>query len=212
MTMIRGTEFHMSGKPVLDGMKGGKGSWIALLACLLSFSFGLTCVYLAGRGVMRQGGFVAVGGPYEIAHHAADWVWIFPVAIFLMMIPIFVTIFALSSRIRGPSLMSLSWSAVFLALGWNFIEFGFGIGMGGTLAWGWVICAVFFVLMGLIPLVLILRSFSRALRERMSGPENGYVKASFPSGEVSWTASLLGQLLVAASGVILGIFFFRSIS
>jgi hypothetical protein len=205
-------KFQMSGKPVLDGRGGKTGSWVLLFACLISFAFGLTCTYLAGREVMKQGGFVAVGGPYEIAHRAENWVWIVPIAIFMMIIPVFVSLFALTRRIQGPNLMSLSWSAIFLTLGWAFVEFGFGIGMGGGVTVGWVICAAFFIPMGMLPLVLVVRSFAGELRKRQSRRDSGYPYDAVGIPDVSWTASLLGQAVAAAAGAVLGILFFGSIS
>jgi uncharacterized membrane protein len=192
----------ITGEPVSTGSSPGQKHRIIHLASVLAFSFSLSCIYMAMRGVMRLGGFVASGGPYHIAHQAPDWVWIFPLSIFLMMGAMF-TSFAESSKIGGPNLMALSWSALFLALGWNFTEFGFGIGSGGGLAWGWVICSVLFILMGLLPMIFVLKAFFKSLRERTDRDrEEGS----------SWTVSLLVQFAAAAAGTLLGLSFFRMIA
>ena len=160
---------------------------------------------------MRLGGFVASGGPYEIAHQAPDWAWMMPVAVILMLLPIFTSIFT-RWRMSGPNIMALSWSAIFIALGWNFVEFGFGIGMGGRLAWGWVVCAVLFILMGFIPMIFILRSFFRSLdSRRVSGVETG-AEPPVQTGQISWGTSLLLQVALCAAGVWLGIFVFHGLS
>jgi hypothetical protein len=46
----------------------------------------------------------------------------------------------------------MTWSALFLSLGWNFWEYGLADGP----VWGWIICGVVFVLMGGLPLMGLL--------------------------------------------------------
>jgi hypothetical protein len=67
------------------------------------------------------------------------------------------------STIGGPyaALPLLAWPALFLSLGWNFLEFGVQP-PGGGLAWGWLVPGVMFVLMGGGPLWLAWRSRARA--------------------------------------------------
>jgi len=201
----------ISGNPVAEGSGAGPVRWALFLISPFVFSFCLACFYLGMRGIMRLGGFVARGGPYEIAHPAPDWVWVFPLAIFLMIASIFVSIFA-ASRVSGPNIMALSWSGLFILLGWNFVQFGFGIGMGGQLAVGWIICAVMFVLMGLIPLVFILRSFFRSLGKRRMVSYEAGTGDSPESGGLSWSTSLILQTAFCGGGFWLGITFFRAVS
>jgi hypothetical protein len=201
--------FYMTGRPVSDGRDGGVWGWIVFFASLLIFSFCLTLVYHAMRGVMDLGGFVAYGGPYVIAHEAPGWVWVFPLSIFLMLASVFMSL-GTSSKTSGPNLMSLSWSALFIALGWNFVEYGFSLRTGHGIQWGWAVCALIFVIMGLAPLVLILGAFRKALRDRRSGTPRYPVDGD--RREVSWGLSLTAQAAVAAAGVLLGILFFRLIS
>jgi hypothetical protein len=190
----------MTGRPVNPGGETSPRYMLMLLICVLAFFFSLSLVYMGMRGVMRLGGFVASGGPYHIAHQAPGWVWIFPVSIFMMLGAIFTSLFA-GSKAGGPNLMALSWSALFLALGWNFVEFGFGIGTGGGLAWGWVICAVLFILMGGVPLLVIVNVFLGSIRDRRERGNS--------SEGMSWGISLALQAAAAAAGVYLGLSFFR---
>lgn len=89
----------------------------------------------------------------------------------------------------------LFWPAIFLSLGWNFMEYGFFSGEG--LVWGWIICGVVFVLMGGLPVYLV--------RRKLSGSELlGVVKDN--------SRSLWPQLLGVAAGIPLGILFFRAVS
>lgn len=193
----------MTGRPVNSSGEASAFHWVTFLLTVFVFAFCLALLYMGMRGVMRLGGFVASGGPYHIAHQAPGWVWIFPVSIMLMMACIFTSL-SVGAKVGGPNLMALSWSALFLSLGWNFVEFGFGIGMGGRLAWGWVICAVAFVLMGGIPLLIILASFFRSLRERN--------ESSLQTEGPPWSISLLAQAVAAAAGAILALEFFGLIS
>ena len=201
----------ITGKPVVEGSGAGPVRWTVFLLSPFIFFFSLACVYLGMRGVMRLGGFVAVGGPYEIAHPAPDWIWIFPISMMLMFASMFASIFA-TSRISGPNIMALSWSTIFTLLGWNFVQFGFGIGMGGRLAFGWIICAVTFMLMGLIPLVFILRSFFRSYAGRMNSGNEVSTGMPSESGQLSWSASLILQTALCGGGFWLGLAFFRAVS
>jgi hypothetical protein len=116
----------------------------------------LTIVYLAMRRVMEVGGTCASGGPYEIANPCPKGVaWMLPVGIVVGMASS--AALALTAR-RGPKLWTLAWPALFLSLGWNFLDFGLdppGAPDGGAEA-GWIVCAVVFGLMGGVPLVGLL--------------------------------------------------------
>ena len=204
-------EAFISGKPVVEGRGAGPVRWAIFLVSSFVFSFSLTIMYYGMRGVMMLGGFVASGGPYEIAHPAPDWVWLMPVSVLLMVFSIFTSIFS-APKINGPNIMALSWSAIFLSLGWNFLEFGFGIGMGGGLAIGWIICAVFFIPMGLLPLIFVLRSFFRSMNARRNVSESDYAAPSDQSHQLSWGTSLLLQVILCGLGVWLGIFVFSAVA
>jgi Short C-terminal domain len=66
-----------------------------------------------------------------------------------------------------PEPYAFAWSALFLALGWNFLEYGFDPPGGGTSP-GWLVCGFVFVAMGGAPLLLL---FSRpAARWALWGP------------------------------------------
>lgn len=120
---------------------------------LIGVSFGLTVIYFGMRAVMAIGGFCAEGGPYVIAVPCPDNVaWLMPLSIFSMIIGLFIY---MGNRAKnGPDWTLLWWSALFLSLGWNFAEFGINP-PGGGLAWGDLICAVLFGLLGLVPFLLI---------------------------------------------------------
>lgn len=124
-----------------------------LVACIV-------VVFLAMRAVMDIGGFCAEGGPYEIEVHC-------PEGVPLLMTLAFPGLFLfgglmiwrgspIGSRYQGA--VFFAWPALFLSLGWNFLEYGLNPPGGGGLAWGWLLCAVIFIAMGGVPLVAVLRS------------------------------------------------------
>jgi hypothetical protein len=176
------------------------------------FAFCLACIYLGMRDVLRLGGFVASGGPYVIAHEAPGWIWLFPVCIILMVMSILLAVFtgAMSGR---PNIMILSWSALFISLGWNFLEFGFGIGMGGGIAWGWAVCAALFIPMGAFPLVLVVNRVATGFRRsrQQAAADIPFRGVEAECGAGSWWLPLLIQAGFASGGAVLGTAFFRSL-
>jgi hypothetical protein len=183
-----------------------------LLVGHLGFSFCLTCLFLAMRGVMRLGGYVASGGPYVIAHPAPDWIWLVPTSILAGAFFIILNT-VIGRAVGGISLLALVWPATFLSLGWNFLEFGLRPPAGAQgLVWAWLVCGILFVLMGGIPAFIYLNLFVMSLRGRVI--EAGSC-GSLPSGEglggTARTGLLLVQLAMLALGVALGIMFFGSL-
>lgn len=146
--------------------------------------FGLTLLYFLMRAVMAVGGFCASGGPYVIATPCPDNVaMLTPAAIFSMIVGLFV--YMANRAKNGPDWTMLWWSGLFLSLGWNFVEFSINPPEGGGIAWGWIICAVLFVVMGLAPLLLIGGGggfphplFGRE-KEGISAPESGLESRNF---------------------------------
>jgi hypothetical protein len=49
---------------------------------------------------------------------------------------------------RYAGLAALAWPALFLSLGWNFLEYGIAPPGSGGIVWGWLIPGVVFVVMG----------------------------------------------------------------
>src|SRR5262245_46359981 len=116
---------------------------------------GLTVLYLGMRSVMDLGGSCASAGPYEIRQECPDNAWLIPVGIFVGLGGVG---FLLAGTFRGgPKLIAFAWPALFLALGWNFLEYAFDPPPPNDgIVWGWLICGVVFVAMGGIPLLLVL--------------------------------------------------------
>lgn len=126
---------------------------------------GLTLVFLGMRAVMDVGGYCASGGPYVVAQQCPEGTAaLLPLGIFGGLIGVWMYAVT-SSKLPGPRLTLLAWSALFLSLGWNFWEYGLNPPDGSTgLVWGWIICGVVFVVMGAFPLVgLFSRDIAKAL-------------------------------------------------
>lgn len=120
-------------------------------------AFAIAILWLSMRAVMGIGGACASGGPYVPAVECPDAV------VFLTPLSIFAGMAAMGLAIWGAAglggawagLLFLAWPALFLSLGWNFLEFGLRPpgGEPGELVWSWLFCAVVFFLMGGAPLL-----------------------------------------------------------
>ena len=124
------------------------GSWIGAAICALGISACLTIVVLGGAQIMDAGGFVASGGPYQIAHPVPSGFWIQPLA--------FCGLFAFSFahsvfawRIKAPQLMYATWCALWTAVGAQTLWYGLYPPRGTAPAWGWLIMGGVFLLAGL---------------------------------------------------------------
>ncbi|MGE5595806.1 MAG: SHOCT domain-containing protein [Hyphomicrobiales bacterium] len=151
-------------------MRGGRPdspwTWLAASAAvfvtLAAAVCGLTLLFLGTRSVMEVGGSCASGGPYQPVQSCPDGA---PVAVFggiwggLIAVGLYVW---MTRRYGVPGFLALAWPALFLSLGWNFLEFGLNSpGPDGGLEWGWLVCGVVFVLMGGGPLVLFFGPYLR---------------------------------------------------
>lgn len=176
-------------------------------ASAFGLPFCLTLLWFGMRTIMAtEGGFVAVGGPYEIAHPAPDWVWIMPVSVILGMG--FGALNGISAHMaEGFDLIIPAWSATFLSLGWNFAEFGLGLRGGGP-AWGWIVCAVVFIPMGAIPLWGLAKGWN------MVGSFSTAPRGSGPGQEPRTPGAVYALLHVVAipAGILAAWAFFRAIA
>ncbi len=131
----------------------------AYLVAVAGLAASLTVVFLSMRAVLDIGGFCAEGGPFVIETHCPEGV------------PLLITggIFGLfgfgglmawkGSQLGGPFgvLVLLAWPALFLSLGWNFLEYGlWPPGPAQGIVWGWLIPGIIFMLMGGLPLLALL--------------------------------------------------------
>ena len=121
----------------------------------------VTLLSLAMRTVLDLGGFCASGGPYEIAVQCPQSLgWLMPLTIVGGLIFVGVFIGFLPWDVGGLGL--LAWSALFLALGWNFVDYGIPW-HGHEWNGGFVTPGIIFVLMGGIPLFWSLKGIGATI-------------------------------------------------
>jgi Short C-terminal domain len=149
------------------------GRTLTIGLSLAGVACALTMVYLSMRAVMEVGGFCAEGGPFEIETHCPQGVPGVMVGSLLGGIVLAGVYVVLVIKHNVPNFVGLLWPALFLSLGWNFLEYAFDPpGTQGGVVWGWLICGIVFMLMGGLPLLVMLpatvRSFTRE-RERPKG-------------------------------------------
>jgi hypothetical protein len=131
---------------------------IGVFVSLAGVTCGITMLYMGMRAVMAVGGFCAEGGAFVIEQHCPKG------TVLLMMGGIWggiifygIYIWQVISH-RVPSFAYLGWSALFLSLGWNFLEFGLNPpGTQEGLVWGWLTCAIVFGFMGGLPLLGVIK-------------------------------------------------------
>ena len=114
-------------------------------------SYGITALWFGMRDVMEVGGYCAEGGPYVIQQHCPDGAELLMfTGIPAGIIGLFVAMLGAAKSARGAaSLLLLGWPALFISLGYNFINYAINPpeGMGSTV--GWWVCGIMFALMGL---------------------------------------------------------------
>jgi hypothetical protein len=188
-------------------------AWMLVAVSAFGVSACLAILFMGMRGVMDLGGWVAAGGPYEIASPAPDWVWLVPVSI-IAGIAFGGLNFAAAWRAGGFTLLPFIWSALFFSLGWNFLEYGFRPPEGDGPIWGWVVCGVVFWLMA-IPAVpsfyggkyiwgrLGLTSAFETLDEATAAPKQGRRQR---------IGYLIMNVVAIACGVAAGLYAFRAIA
>ena len=128
---------------------------VGYLLGVAGLAFCIALLWLGMRAVMDLGGYCASGGPYQIAVECPDAVIAStPLSIFGGFLAAGLIIWG-AAGLPGAwmSLVLLAWPALFLSLGWNFLQYGFYPPEGGWV-WSWLFCGVLFVLMGGIPLIV----------------------------------------------------------
>lgn len=200
----------------------------AVGATLGGVACGLTLLYLGMRAIMDVGGACASGGPYVPSVECPEGVPLLMIGgLWGGLISLGLYLWS-TSKHRVPTLVALSWPALFLSLGWNFLDYGLDPPGGEGLVWGWLICAALFALMGGLPLLAMVKpvmaQFGRSGPEmpparvviptrtkvgqlrRPAGPARGGVI----SREGAWW--LLVQAGAIAAGIALGAWLFRAVS
>lgn len=107
----------------------------------------VTVLWLSMRAVLDIGGFCAQGGPFVIEDPCPGaTAWLTPASILVGAASVGVMLWG-ATRMDGGviGLVFLAWPALFLSLGWNFLQYGFRPPDGGGPVIGWLVCGVAFV-------------------------------------------------------------------
>ncbi|MFC1647779.1 hypothetical protein ACFL10_02175 [Patescibacteria group bacterium] len=150
-------------------------------------------MFLGMRAVMQVGGFCAEGGPYHIAVPCPQGIAVLmPLSIFAMLIG--GALYFTAPLKNGPKWGFLFWSALFIALGWNFFEFGIYPPIGEGISIAWLVCGVLFALMGIGPLLVMNRDKASNILLGSKKPDESFnVKL------------LLMHIVALAAGIYLGL-------
>ena len=137
---------------------------------------------------MDVGGFCAEGGPYEIRQTCPDRSELLMfTGIPAGVIGLFVAMIGGSKVSKGAAgLLLLSWPALFISLGYNFLYYANNPpeDMDGTA--GWWFCGVLFMLMG-VPALLAIPMLVKAIPAKRRVPVLGIFIAAIAIGIVLMT-------------------------
>ncbi len=183
--------------------------WLAgVFACAAGLAWAIGILNAAGRAVMELGGFAAAGGPYEVAHPAPSWVAVVPLTVFALL-GFGALSFYFTSRCGGFHLAFFAWAGLFVSLGYQFAVGGLNPpGDSGT-AWGWILCAVVFVPMGLAPFWLAWRDNPALLRAARRGPSGAARPYEDSRYRAAYTACAVSG---AAAGIAFAVWVFATIT
>jgi hypothetical protein len=144
----------------------------------------VTLLFLGMRAVMDVGGACGDGGPYVSAQPCPSGV---PLAMVGGMFGLFgaaglIVWFGSQIGKAAAAIVALGWPALFLALGLNFMDYGFNPPDGGpTPVWGWLIPGVLFWLIGGAPLAVGLLAWREARAGRPGNRLTREVATGVPS-------------------------------
>lgn len=128
---------------------------------------GITIVWRGMRSVMDVGGVCGSGNTsLRLVRECPEGLGlVMPLGIVLGLIGLGLCV-ACAPR-GGPRPWMLAWPALFLSLGWNFLDHGFNPPDRSGVVAGWLVPGVIFMLMGGLPLLAIIAW--KPLREGLTG-------------------------------------------
>jgi hypothetical protein len=158
---------------------------VIIALCAVVTAASITIMYLGMRDVMEIGGVCASGGPFEIRVECPDGTWAIIVAAFAGLIAVMVW-GAAGSYLGSPRLYLLAWPALFISLGYNFLDGGLNVVEGRSSIGDWVLASTFFA-MGGIPLVIAL--LNGTVRNAVFGANKPFSAAGLAASPLGATAS-----------------------
>jgi len=128
---------------------------LVMLGALAGVAASLTVVFLSMRAVMDIGGVCADGGPFVPRQPCPDGIGGLLVGGMWIGVLLALVYMGLAAKQGVPSLGGLLWPALFISLGWNFLDYAFDPPFDGAgVEMGWLIPGILFMLMGGVPLAI----------------------------------------------------------
>jgi len=133
-------------------MRYGTGVAIGTMA-IGGMGIAATLLWRGMRSVLEVGGTCGEGGPFVVRQACPDGV-VASVPLACLGAVVCVLVYLVAAReFGGTSLLRLGWPVLFLSLGWNFLEDAIEPASGARVGVSSLICGVFFVVMGGVPLI-----------------------------------------------------------
>lgn len=144
----------------------GRRSTTRLIGSLVGVggvAFSLTLLSRSMRSVQSIGGVCRSGASATLITHPcpAGVAGLLPLSIFGGLG--FLFLFAVCAGETGRPLTLLAWPALFLSLGWNFLDYGLGLTTGNSVSGGFLVCGVLFIVMGGVPLIWLVPMLWRVI-------------------------------------------------
>jgi hypothetical protein len=159
-------------QPTMAPERPAVGDVVVYLLGVAGLAACLTLIFLSMRAVMDIGGACAEGGAYQIRSHCPDGVPLLMTVSFPGLFLFGGVMAWRGARLGGPfaGLILFAWPALFLSLGWNFLEYALRGDPDGGIVVGWLICGVVFVMMGGVPLLGLLLPTGSSPLVGVTGP------------------------------------------
>jgi len=164
----------VTGTGIVREREPGITGAVMVFVSLAGVVCGMTLLFLAMRSVMEIGGSCGSDGVHVGVRPCPRGIPLATVGGILGGVVSLMVYIGATVKYGAPTWVWLAWPALFLSLGWNFLEFGLDPPGEEGLVWGWLVCGVVFLPMGGIPLVLAAKPIARSILPiGGGGPEAG---------------------------------------
>jgi hypothetical protein len=183
-----------------SGFPGRRAVAVVVLGVGLAAGAAATTILsLIMRSVTAVGGSCADGGPDVPTQPCPSGTGTALLLVFACALTCVIGTLWAASVVEAPMPLLLAWPALFLTLGWNFLEDGLDPPMGEDVALGFVVCGVLFVLVGAGPVLMGAWTVCRDRRSRRRDATTPRPRGAGDAGAVS-VAGRLERLAALPEG------------